>query len=182
MEQLREEFQQWLSKETWEWTTYATLTFARPMKKDALRFVRAWVRFIARTARKVSGFCFQETHWDGQRLHAHCLLSVHPNLIGEPSNREMWSWWFQKFGRAQVVTVRKPTLRKPHENVEEFVTPLAAYLTKYMVKEAFSNGFDWDFFAYEDGFELTSDEFHRCSGVNPTFHALFGKGAPNGIF
>ncbi len=169
MEQLREEFQQWLSNETWGWTTYGTLTFARPMKKDALRFVRAWVRFIARTATKVSGFCFQETHWDGQRLHAHCLLSVTPNLIGQPSNREMWSWWFRRFGRAQVVTVRT---RKNGKVPEEFVTPLAAYLTKYMVKEAFSSGFDWDFYAFADGLELTSDEFHACSGVPRPLEAV----------
>jgi len=188
VDDLREEMQQWLSNETWRWTTYATLTFARPMRKDALRFSRAWVRFIARTATKVWGFCFQETHSDGQRLHVHCLLSVQVNLLNEPSNREMWSWWFQKFGRCQIVTVsERKKLAKSHtralssmhrryldlENhqkvVSEFVTPLASYLTKYMVKEALSSTFDWDFYAFANGFELTSDEFHRYSGVNPTF-------------
>jgi len=191
IEQLREEFQQWLSIETWNWTTYATLTFSRPMRKDALRFALVWARFIARTAPRVWGFCFQETHSDGQRLHVHCLLSVQRNLLGEPSNREMWSWWFQKFGRAQVVDFRGPSIpgsknatrgkSSNHEIiVEDYITPLASYLTKYMVKEAFSDTFDWDFFAFADGFQLTSDEFHRFLGVNPTFLPLLG--VPNGIF
>jgi len=175
IENLREEFQRWLSNETWNWTTYATLTFARPMRKDALRFARAWVRFIARTAGEVWGFCFQETHLDGQRLHVHCLLSVRPNLLGEPSNREMWLWWFQKFGRCQVVTVfakrPSPSLKKKnHEQIVDlFVTPLSRYLTKYMVKEAYSDSFDWDFYAFASGFELTPDEFSTYSGVNPRF-------------
>jgi len=182
IEQLREEFQSWLSDETWRWTTYGTLTFSRPMRRDALRFARIWVRFIARTAPKVWGFCFQETHSDGQRLHVHLLLSVHRNLLGEPSNREMWYWWFQKFGRAHVVdfqpsrtrsSTKDSTRDSPNISTspEEYITPLAAYLTKYMVKEAYSDSFDWDFFAFVDGFELTPDEFGRYSGVNPTFLA-----------
>jgi len=182
-EQLREEFQQWLSNETWNWTTYATLTFSRPMRKDALRFARAWVRFIARTAGEVWGFCFQETHSDGQRLHVHCLLSVRRNLLAQPSNREMWSWWFQKFGRAQVVDFRRPTTHPqmgptsplktlPHSEIcRDYVTPLASYLTKYMVKESFSDTFDWDFYAWASGFELTPDEFNTYTGVNPRFLA-----------
>jgi len=186
--QLREEFQQWLSNETWNWTTYATLTFSRPMRKDALRFARAWVRFIARTAGEVWGFCFQETHSDGQRLHVHCLLSVRRNLLGEPSNREMWSWWFQKFGRAQVVdfqprrrrlrgidlslTTRNEPKQSNHKEIcDSYVAPLASYLTKYMVKEAFSDTFDWDFYAWASGFELTPEEFHTYTGVNPRFLA-----------
>jgi len=188
IESLRKEFQVWLSKETWNWTTYATLTFSRPMRKDALRFARAWVRFIARTANEVWGFCFQETHSDGQRLHVHCLLSVRPNLLGQPSNREMWYWWFQKFGRALVVDYRKPmnpqglpelnqgpsnypTHGTHKEIVDAYIVPLAAYLTKYMVKEAFSDTFDWDFYAYRAGLELTPDEFQRYLGVDPTFLA-----------
>ena len=186
MEHLREEFEKWLSIETWNWTTYATLTFSRPMRKDALRFARAWVRFIARTAGEVWGFCFQETHSDGQRLHVHCLLSVRPNLLGQPSNQEMWSWWFQKFGRAQVVTYNKPMnpqgLRELHQEnlpnlgnhkeiVKEFIPPLASYLTKYMVKEAHQDTFDWDFYAFASGFELTADEFRRYTGLNAVFLA-----------
>lgn len=179
IESLREEFQAWLSNETWNWTTYATLTFSRPMRKDALRFARAWVRFIARTASEVWGFCFQETHSDGQRLHVHCLLSVRPNLLGQPSNREMWSWWFQKFGRAQVVDYHKPTgcmtdfkTRNNHSIIcRDHIAPLAAYLTKYLVKETLMDSFDWDFYAFSSGFELTPDEFQRYLGVNPTFLA-----------
>jgi len=187
-QRLREEFQEWLSAETWNWTTYATLTFSRPMRKDALRFARAWVRFIARTAGEVWGFCFQETHSDGQRLHVHCLLHVRQNLLGQPSNREMWYWWFQKFGRAQVVQYHKPqnpqglpemnqepnnypTLGNHQEITVEFVAPLASYLTKYMVKEAYQGGFDWDFYAYSSGFELTSDQFRDYTGLSATFLA-----------
>jgi len=190
IESLREEFASWLSNETWNWTHYATLTFERPMRKDALRFARAWVRFIARTAPEVWGFCFQETHSDGQRLHVHSLLSVRQDLSGQPSTRDMWSWWFQKFGRCQVVTVRRPSKRellstptaspkqstsskaKNHQKIcKTYITPLAAYLTKYMVKEAFSDTFDWDFYAYREGSELTPDEFGRYLGVDPTFLA-----------
>lgn len=177
MKGLKEEFERWLSDETWNWTTYATLTFSRPMRKGALHFGRAWARFIARTAPKLWGFIFQETHSDGQRLHLHALFSVTPNLVGEPTNREMWSWWFQKFGRALVVDVRKrsqhtekwPRHKKHEKIVNEFVSPLARYLTKYMVKEAYLATFDWDFYAFADGSELTSEEFHACSGVMPTF-------------
>jgi len=188
VENVREEFSTWLSNENWRWTTYATLTFARPMRKDALRFARAWVRFIARTATEVWGFCFQETHSDGQRLHVHCLLSVRRNLIAQPSNEEMWSWWFQKFGRAQVVDYKGihwkelaaslTTHRNHSEIVERYITPLAGYLTKYMVKEAFQDGFDWDFYAFSCGKELTSDQFKSYLGVDPTFLA---EGVTDGI-
>ncbi len=180
MPDLREEFARWLSNETWKWTTYATLTFERPMRKDALRFARAWVRFIARTATEVWGFCFQETHSDGQRLHVHCLLSVRPNLIGQPSNEEMWSWWFQKFGRCQVQTYRPPPSgfmtkfrtgdRSKHDQIVDLhIAPLASYVSKYLVKEASNGGFDWDFYAFSCGKELTSDEFKAYLGVDPTF-------------
>jgi len=189
-EQLRKEFAAWLSNETWKWTTYGTLTFSRPMQKDALRFAKAWVRFIARTAKEVSGFCFQETHSDGQRLHVHCLLSVTPNLLGQPSNREMWSWWFQKFGRATVTdflpkygqsSVKLQENPGNHQKiVDDYIVPLASYLTKYMVKEAFSDTFDWDFYSFTEGFELTSDEHVRYADVSPTF--LTSIGARHGIF
>jgi len=177
-EQLREEFEQWLSSETWAWTTYATLTFERPMRRDALRFARAWVRFIARTASEVWGFCFQETHLDGQRLHVHCLLSVRPNLLNQPSNRDMWSWWFQNFGRALVVDFRpmvkasNPTKLKRanhHAICALHVAPLASYLTKYMVKEAFSDTFDWDFYGYSSGKEWTDKKYYAMRGDMPTF-------------
>ncbi len=179
MDNLKEEFERWLSNETWNWTTYATLTFSRPMKKDALRFARAWVRFIARTAPRLWGFCFQETHSDGQRLHVHSLLSVTPNLIGEPSNKEMWSWWFQKFGRARVTSFHQPkaeisrirTLSNTKEIKQDIISPLASYLTKYMVKETYSPRFDWDFYAFDNGKEIPPDEFERYSGLNPTFLA-----------
>lgn len=154
--QLQEEFAQWLSNGTWRWTTYATLTFSRPMKKDALRFAQAWVRWIARTAAEVSGFCFQETHWDGQRLHVHCLLSVRRNLLHEPSNKEMWSWWHRKFGRAVVTDFRATQTkeRKLSPNNTLVFDQLATYLTKYVVKEGGKGGFDWDYFAYSSGIEL----------------------------
>jgi len=179
MDDLQEEFARWLSNETWGWTTYATLTFERPLKKDALRFARAWVRFIARTATEVWGFCFQETHSDGQRLHVHCLLSVRRNLIGEPSNREMWCWWYQKFGRCQVQSYRPWTKRESksfkrinHHTIAALHIPrLASYVSKYVVKEGFRGGFDWDFYAYSCGKELTNDQFERYLGVDPTFLA-----------
>lgn len=186
MHDLKEEFETWLSDETWNWTTYATLTFARPMRKDALRFGRTWARFIARTAPKLWGFIFQEAHSDGQCLHLHALFSVTPNLVGQPTNRAMWSWWYRKFGRALVVDYRPPrpettTPSRSHEIiVKDHIAPLASYLTKYMVKEVFSNSFDWDFYAFADGYELTSDEFHRYQGVNPTFYEM--GGSPNGVF
>lgn len=189
MENLREEFEAWLSNETWNWTTYATLTFSRPMRKDALRFGRAWARYVARTAPKLWGFIFQEAHSDGQCLHLHVLFSVTRNLVGEPTNKDMWLWWFRKFGRALVVDVRKrpkrnhsPTSQSHQKIHKEFITPLASYLTKYMVKETYSDTFDWDFYAFADGFELTSDEFHRYQGVNPTFLPLLPAGGPHGIF
>jgi len=174
MHDLQEEFAKWLSNETWRWTTYATLTFERPLRKDALRFARAWVRFIARTATEVWGFCFQETHWDGQRLHVHCLLSVRPNLIGQPSRKEMWSWWYQKFGRCQVQAYRPwtPNQKIDHHTIAALHIPrLASYVSKYVVKETSHAGFDWDFYAYSCGKELTSDEFKKYLGVNPVFLA-----------
>lgn len=178
MNDLKEEFATWLSRETWNWTTYATLTFSRPMLKDALHFGRAWARFIARTAQELWGFVFQEAHSDGQRLHLHCLFSIRPNLLLQPTNEEMWSWWFRRFGRAQVSDyrhlVRERPLQSPSPHqiiVEKFVTPLASYVSKYVVKEAFSGGFNWDFMAFSAGNELTHEQFARYSWVEPPLFA-----------
>lgn len=167
-ETLREEFALWLSSETWNWTTYGTLTFSRPMKRDALRFAKAWVRFIARTAAEVWGFCFQETHWDAQRLHVHCLLSVRRNLLKQPTNEEMWSWWFQRFGRNLILDFRQHSVRSPSADLtnSRACGLLASYLTKYVVKEAHEGGFDWDFFAYSDGKELDTWNFGPYSMKN----------------
>jgi len=159
--QLREEFETWLSDETWDWTTYATLTFARPMLKDALRFAKVWVRNIARTASGVSGFCFQETHSDGQRLHVHCLLSVRPNLLSQPSNKDMWFLWFRSFGRALILDYdpswtrgESLTMKRAREKGSRGIARLATYLTKYLLKEGSTGGFDWDYYSYQDGKEL----------------------------
>jgi len=178
MKGLKEEFAEWLSRETWNWTTYATLTFSQPMRKDALRFGRAWARFIARTAGELWGFVFQEMHSDGQKLHLHCLFSIRQNLLSQPTNEEMWSWWFRKFGRAQVVDYRHLVRERPIQSpsphqiiVKKFVTPLASYVSKYVVKEAFSGEFSWDFMAFADGNELTPEQFRRHSWVGPTFPA-----------
>jgi len=160
-EVLREEFASWLSNETWHWTTYGTLTFSRPMRKGALRFAKAWVRSIARTAQSVWGFCFQETHLDGQRLHVHCLLSVRKNLLSQPSNTDMWLWWFQRFGRAVVTDyVATPRSAPKSSQTDALVfDKLAGYLTKYVVKEGSRGGFDWDFYSYSAGKELDNVGF-----------------------
>jgi len=166
-ERLREEFAQWLSEETWRWTTYGTLTFARPMRKDALRFAKVWVRAIARTAAEVWGFCFQETHSDGQRLHVHCLLSVRRNLLGQPSNQEMWQWWYQRFGRNLILDYEASTRPSPNQSPNDTIAfdKLASYLTKYVVKEGATGGFDWDFYAYANGFELDRQQFKEYIGL-----------------
>ncbi len=65
--------------------------------------------------------------------------------------------------------LRSPAKRSQSKKVDDFVNPLAAYLTKYVVKETFSGGFDWDFYAFQRGKELTSDEFQAFLGVDPTF-------------
>jgi len=163
---LQEEFARWLSDETWQWTTYATLTFSRPMLKDALRWGKVWGNSIARTAKSVSGFFFQETHSDGQRLHVHSLLSIHPNLLCQPSNQDMWSLWFRSFGRALILDY-KPSWKADRsssspKSQQNLVANLSTYLTKYVLKEGSSGGFDWDFFAWQDGKELTREEF-SCS-------------------
>jgi len=170
-EGLKREFASWLSSETWRWTTYGTLTFSRPMKKDALRFSQAWVRYIARTAASVWGFCFQETHSDGQRLHVHCLLSVQRNLLKQPTNREMWCWWFRRFGRAvvtdYVATPRSAQKRSPNDG--PVFDAIASYLTKYVVKEGAEGGFDWDFYCFEYGKEVDYKKFMEYGvGYSPS--------------
>jgi len=172
MDDLQEEMAVWLSNETWNWTTYATLTFERPMKKNALYFAKVWVRSIARIASEVSGFCFQETHSDGQALHVHCLLSIRRNRWGMPSNEALWSWWKARFGRNLVLQYERP---KPQELPSSVLskrcpsTRLATYLTKYVVKEGSSRGFDWDFYCYSHGKEIDSSEFPAYAALKWRF-------------
>jgi len=174
-ELLREEFSRWLSDATWTWTTYATLTFERPMLKDALRWSKVWMHSIARTAPRVWGFSFQETHLDGQRLHVHSLLCVKRNLIDQPSNRDMWYLWFRSFGRALIVDYNpsygtgKSTMTRPERIIPSPVASLSRYLTKYVLKEGSGGGFDWDFNYFADGKELDKDTFSMHTGRTLNF-------------
>ncbi len=174
---LREVMSKWLSNETWNWTSYATLTFRRPMRKDALGMSRVWVRYIARTAPRVWAFCCQETHSDGQRLHVHCLVSYQRNLLSQPSETDLWSWWSRNLGRAQVSPFRSAAPKSSKRTKKKWpsgadlaksdgVEAVAYYLTKYVTKEAWNGGFDWDFYAYLNGKSLAPNEMSCYFGVN----------------
>lgn len=77
-------------------------------------------------------------------------------MFGEPSNEAMWRWWYRRFGRALVLdyqaTCRPDEKRAPNDAL--VFDKLASYLTKYVVKEGSSGGFDWDFYAYSAGKEI----------------------------
>ena len=83
------------------WTSFATLTFRRPMRKDALRFARAWFRAICKEADSFGRImCGEEWHHDGERLHLHALVYVEGGELLDLTT--WWRWWYTRFGRARV--------------------------------------------------------------------------------
>ncbi len=157
---LEEEFSQWLDRTEWRWTTWTTLTFARPQHSGALKWSHELVEYIARTAVSVWGFSFEEHHHDGRRLHVHSLLSIQRNLWGGPSNQDIWNRWRKRHGRCLIEDIRE----KSTSSLGTKVTGLAHYLCKYISKS--SDRCDWDFCAFSNGIELTSDQFAGITGLS----------------
>lgn len=110
------------------WNAWCTLTFrAGNFSADAAtRAVNLWLDYIRTTGSPaVTYYVGHEVGGLGGRLHLHGLIG---NLADYTSRTALWSWWFKRFGRAQV-------LRYDAER------GAAWYVAKYVTKAVA----EWDF-------------------------------------
>jgi len=156
----QEEFARWISRSDWAWTTYGTLTFSKPMRRGALSYAKTLAVYAARTAPRLWGFSFEETHSDGEALHVHFLWHITPDLTNSPTNYDLWRWWYKRYGRAQIVPYR------PASSVNRMTTSgsdtpsvpegLQRYLSKYLTKS--QDRYFYDFWCFFDGKEVDSEQ------------------------
>lgn len=112
---LHDTWTNWLN--TFHWDHFATLTFAEPRSEASAR--RAFAKYIRALHGLTCGgsvgyFCGYE-HGTFGRLHLHALLRTaspqtylahggRARASAALPDRQVWSAWFESFGRAQVST------------------------------------------------------------------------------
>jgi len=159
---VQEEFARWLSATEWSWTHFLTLTYRRPRTTGVLNTTRKLAQYTARTANGLWGFCFQEPHRDGRTLHAHCLWSIQPNLLGSPKEYQLWEWWHRRYGR-NVIDRLKPSKDRKACLPSKITDNLANYLCKYISK--CQDRGEWDFVCFSGGKEWTCRQFMATQGL-----------------
>ncbi len=116
---ITEDWGDWLGGMPWESWGTLTLRYENPTHEQ---MQRAWARFVQwlRTEGNpsVTFFVGHEVGSRG-RIHLHCLLGA---LAPDTPRRALWAWWFERFGRAEIVGY-EPT------------KGAARYVSKYVTKE-----------------------------------------------
>ena len=159
---LRAAWTMWLGDQHWD--SWATLTFSTPRTAQgctqAFRVFRAWcdshspdlwAHFVAQEAGRLG------------RLHLHALLRGVTGLgerktpclpDGDPrkvvSGHAAWRWWFDRYGRAQILPYRK-------------TGGAEAYVTKYIAKGLG----EFDFEGLSPWRETRQIEYGQMLGVRP---------------
>jgi hypothetical protein len=115
------EYANWIHGLT-SWQVYFTGTFRWPASLDSA--VRGFKKFMMKQYHECNYFAAFEPFPSGYGWHNH-------SLIERPGRdiycKEMWSAWFQRFGRNKVELIRS------REDV-------ASYASKYCVKQAIGKG------------------------------------------
>ena len=104
------------------WDIFATLTFRTPRFRDALPYVRPWLRHITR-GRPHRAFVAEEFHKDKERLHLHALVQCAYPI----DTYWAWNWWWKRHGFAKIKPYN-PQLKASY------------YVAKYVAKEIFDTG------------------------------------------
>jgi len=158
--------QEYLSLPQWNFTHYITQTFddrkCRPYSKICEHSWRYFLNTFGRDASMIYGWVFAERGKSG-RLHWHAIVHISPNLLGQPTQRELWEGMFSKYGRnvTEIYKPENPVLRA--SDAIWLGTRLAGYLTKYVAKDAGGNDAMWDFGGFMSGRE--ADAAQLCSAI-----------------
>jgi len=169
--EIQAQFERYLLLPKWGWCWFVTQTFdtnkcgyvprsgndrRKKLHSDIVN--ESWNLFTALVGSQALcfwGWMFQEKHVNG-RPHWHAICHVEKNLLGQPSESEIWQEMFDKYGRMEV---------RPFD--PSACTSLASYLTKYVVKESDIGDSTFDFQGYLSGAPAETSEIQDAIGMDP---------------
>ena len=137
---LREAWVVFLNRYNWDW--FATLTFrSPPTTYTANNRLRRWIKAIQKQERRKVGYYKGMEFTKLGVPHFHLLMG---NLDGVRRDK-YWKLWFSQNGRARILP---------------YNSGLGAsyYLTKYVVKDEYTNAENWEL----EGLECLNQLFFRA--------------------
>lgn len=90
-----EQYTAWLQEQ--EWSYFATLTTRFPLTLKSGR--RLMVKLAKNTCQTRDDMIF----WVAERFEARDGYHMHALVKSRMSAEEIWTWWFKRYGRAQVL-------------------------------------------------------------------------------
>ncbi|NGP75624.1 hypothetical protein G3570_03205 [Balneolaceae bacterium YR4-1] len=119
----QQQYANWLSNERWDYFFTGTFRYenisVNGSRRCAQRFFRGFTTLEL-------GVLFIESGKLYGKVHLHGLLRFRPGH--RPSARTIWSWWFDRYGRAKVEEI---------DSAEAVSSYCCKYVTKQMKDETF---------------------------------------------
>lgn len=98
-EDLRHAWGEWLN--AFHWDAWCTLTFREERSHaSATRAFERFGRWLRREGNPAAGWFYAHEVGSYGRLHLHALVG---GLEPYTSRRALWRWWFDHYGRAQIL-------------------------------------------------------------------------------
>lgn len=168
-ETFKDVFGQYLSRKAWDWTWVVHQTFGDLKTKIYPKIVEhSWRHFMHTVAREAVmnyGFCFAEKGATG-RLHWHALVHVKKDLFGLPRMTDVWEDMFIKYGRNKLELYNCPGEAANMSYGDGITRGIAAYCTKYVAKDTWSDDAWWDFDGFMGGSKVDCQRIRDAIGLD----------------
>ena len=176
MNEFKASFSSYLTDPKWKWNWVVTQTFDTdkvPLHRSIVR--ESWQDMLGKIGKNSSccyGWVFGETGRMG-RVHWHAILHVQENLFGDPSRRQIWEQMFDKYGRCSITAYVCNQREIGNIATKTISDGIARYLTKYVVKDTFSDDAWWDFDGNLAGRWAAPARIMRVIGMTPPVELEF---------
>jgi len=164
----KESFSCYLTQAEWSWTWFVTQTFdSKKVFPHPDIVKRSWKDFMRECARDSPinyGWVFAEIGRFG-RIHWHALVRVEPDLFGHPSQKEIFEYMYDKYGRITISSYQPGQKVVSFTRVHKIADGISRYLTKYLVKGSQELDLTWDFQGFLSGSEADSKRICHAIGL-----------------